>query len=110
MDILLIFVQLGLENFGKTVRDPPFYYLRKSAEVDMKRFCAISVKRAKINRTCHQMLRRYRSERVERPKKQQMEANNKDCKEKYLRLKTRFLKIHLFSLNLRTAYTANLIS
>ena len=31
IDISLIFVQLGLENFGKIVRDPPFYYLCKSS-------------------------------------------------------------------------------
>ena len=30
IDISLIFVQLGLEYFWKTVRDPPFYYLRES--------------------------------------------------------------------------------
>ena len=31
IDISLIFAQLGLENFGKTVRDPlPFYYLHES--------------------------------------------------------------------------------
>ena len=31
IDISLIFVQLGLENFGKTGRDPPpFYYLCES--------------------------------------------------------------------------------
>ena len=30
IDISLIFVQLGVENFGQTVRDH-FYYLRKSS-------------------------------------------------------------------------------
>ena len=30
IDVSLIFVQLGLENFGKRVRDPLFYYLCES--------------------------------------------------------------------------------
>ena len=30
VDISLNFVKLGLENFGKTIRDPLFYYLRES--------------------------------------------------------------------------------
>ena len=32
IEISLIFVQLDLENIGKTVRDPPFYYLRESKD------------------------------------------------------------------------------
>ena len=35
IEMQLIFVQLGLENYGKTIREPPFYYLREGKLLNM---------------------------------------------------------------------------